>query len=216
MRRSKRAAASAGEWFAKMVELEAASVVAFKELADELRAHGAPARLVRSAKRSAADERRHTRAMTALARRFGGNPRAKRIRAAQLRSLEQIAIENAREGCVRETVGALLATWQAAHSSDAHVRSAMATIAKDETRHAALSWRIHAWALETLSRREASRVREAMASELATIRGELSAETARSMSEAIGLPAPAEAIAAFDSLAARLFARSAAGTRRSR
>jgi hypothetical protein len=41
---------------------------------------------------------------------------------------------------VRETYGALLATWQAEHARDARIKTAMTRIAADETRHAALSW----------------------------------------------------------------------------
>ena len=53
-----------------------------------------------------------------------------------MRELEAIAIENAVEGCVRESFGALLATWQAKTAGDARVRAAMKRIARDETRHA--------------------------------------------------------------------------------
>jgi hypothetical protein len=81
----------------------------------------------------------------ALARRCGARPQAARIEARPVRSLEAIAIENAAEGCVRETFGALLASHQARMASSAVVRATFARIAKDETRHAALAWRVARW-----------------------------------------------------------------------
>jgi len=132
----------AGGYFAQIAQLEAASVIAFRVLRDELRAHGAPKALVRAAARAARDEIRHARATGALARRFGGTPRAAAVVRGARRSLEAIALENAVEGCVRETYGALLATRQALLSRDHGVRAAMMLIARDEPRHASLSWRV--------------------------------------------------------------------------
>ena len=51
----------------------------------------------------------------------------------------EIARENAEEGCVRETFGALLAAHQAAYACDPEVREVMTRIAGDELRHAALA-----------------------------------------------------------------------------
>lgn len=62
----------------------------------------------------------------------------------------EITRENAVEGCVRETFGALIMQWQAAHARDASVRRAFARIAADETRHAALSWSVARWAAQAL------------------------------------------------------------------
>lgn len=60
-------------------------------------------------------------------------------------TLEALAIDNAIEGCVRETLGAIEAVWMAEHSPDPEIRSVMRSIARDEERHAALAWRIDAW-----------------------------------------------------------------------
>jgi hypothetical protein len=139
--------ADAGEFFSEMARLEAASIQAFRTLRQELVAHRAPRGLVRMAERAARDEKRHTRMTSALARRFGAMLRDPEIPKPKppLRSLEAIAIENAVEGCVRETFGALLATYQAAKASDPVIRAAMARIARDETRHAAVAWRVAGW-----------------------------------------------------------------------
>ena len=154
-------ALSAGElgaYFAEVCQLEAASVQAFRILQSELRAHGSPKMLVRAAARAARDEVRHTRAMGALARRFGARPRAVQVERGAPRSIEAIALENAVEGCVRETYGALLATSQARVARDPVVRAAMVRIARDETRHAALSWRVGRWLEARLDRGAKARV----------------------------------------------------------
>jgi hypothetical protein len=44
--------------------------------------------------------------MGALARRVGARPRAVQVVRGALRSIEAIALDNAVEGCVRETYGA--------------------------------------------------------------------------------------------------------------
>ena len=158
-----RAATAAGAYFARIAYLEAASVDAFEILARELRAHGAPRSLVRSAEAARRDEIRHARVTTALAKRFGARPRSPRVAAFAERPLETIARENAIEGCMRETWGALVATWQASAASDPVVRAAMRRIAIDETRHAALAWRVHGWAarrLDAAARRRVERARD--------------------------------------------------------
>ena len=89
--------------------------------------------------------------MRALARRFGTVSVSPRVRPTGLRLLDVVARENAVEGCVRETYGALVAWWQAIHSDDAVVRSTMSQVAADETRHAALAHDVHQWAVDRLS-----------------------------------------------------------------
>ncbi|WP_147443739.1 hypothetical protein [Corallococcus sicarius] len=150
-----------GALFAKMAHLEAASVPAFERLADELASHGAPERLVRAARRSAGEEVRHARVMEALAVQHGAAMPELTVAPFQPRSLEALALENAVEGCVRETFGALLAQWQARCAEDAAVRESLGTIAPDELRHAELSWAIDAWALGRLSVEARARVEAA-------------------------------------------------------
>jgi hypothetical protein len=159
----------AGEWLAAAAYLEEASVVAFRTLRAELAAHGAPARLTRAAMRAARDEVRHARTMTALAGRFGAAPAKVVVAARRRRSLEAIALENATEGCVRETFGALVATWQARAAADPEARGAMETIARDETRHAELAWAVARWIeprLSAAARRRVARARRRAAAAL--------------------------------------------------
>jgi hypothetical protein len=80
-----------------------------------------------------------------------------------------MALENAVEGCVRETYGAVVGLVEAQTSSDASLRRAMRSIAADECRHAELAWAVHAWAMARLAGEERRRVKEAMREAVAEI-----------------------------------------------
>ena len=73
-------------------------------------------------------------------------------------SLVALLEDNAVEGCVKETFGALLATWQAEHAANPRIRRTLRRIAADETRHAALAWGILAWGMKELAPTERRRV----------------------------------------------------------
>lgn len=141
--------------------LEAASVPAFLRLAAEL---------------AAGDEVRHTRAMQALARRHGAAMPEVDIPPFQPRSLEDMCTENAVEGCVRETFGALVTGWQARTAGDADVRRALGPISRDELRHAELAWAVDAWAAGRLSALERERIRQARREALSALEQEVSSQ----------------------------------------
>jgi hypothetical protein len=153
--------ATAPAMFAEMTRLEAASVEAFRRLRAELARHGAPRRLLRACSHAMRDEVRHARIMGALAFGRGERVDPPRIAPASTRSLEALATENAVEGCVRETWGALVATRDAQTHANPAVRAAMKRIAPDETRHAALAWSISSWLEPRLTRGARQRVRQA-------------------------------------------------------
>jgi len=151
-----------GDVFAGRSYLEEVSVHAFARLERELDAHGAPPTLLRGARRARRDEIRHTAMMARLARRFGGTPRSLEAPGATpVRSLLAIAVENAVEGCVRETYGAVVGLMEARGSSDADVRHAMESIGADECRHAELSWAVAEWVMPRLTPAERATVKEA-------------------------------------------------------
>ncbi len=160
-----------GDRLAAMAFLEAVSVHAFERLERELRAHGASADLLQDARRARRDEQRHTVMMTALARRNG----CRDVRlpdaplAAPVRSLFEMALENAVEGCVRETYGAVVGLIEGETSTSRAVRSALRSVAVDECRHAELAWAVHAWVMPQLSATEAADVRSAMQTAIAEI-----------------------------------------------
>jgi hypothetical protein len=111
-----------GRFLAQAATLEAASIHAFQQLTRELLQRGAPAELIAWAARSALEELRHTQLMAAEALRFGATPCPPRIATLPPRSLFELALENAVEGCVRESYGALVAHQQAALARDPQLR----------------------------------------------------------------------------------------------
>jgi hypothetical protein len=179
-----------GGYLAELAFLEAASVDAFRVLARELRHHRAPSSLVRAAERAALDEVRHARMMGTLARRCGVTPRTPRIGPRPIRSLEAIAIENAAEGCVRETFGALLASHQARAATSPRVRETFSRIAQDETRHAALAWRVASWLDARLDRDARMRVRTARRNAAEQLVRSARAEARHDWAARAGLPSP--------------------------
>jgi hypothetical protein len=151
-----------GHAFAARAYLEEVSVHAFTRLERELEAHGAPAPLRREARRARRDEIRHTAMMARLARRFGGRPESPDAPGTvPARSLLAIAVENAVEGCVRETYGAVVGLIEAGGSSDREVRRAMESIGADECRHAELAWAVAEWVMPRLTAEERAVVRQA-------------------------------------------------------
>ncbi len=189
-----------GEFLAEVAHLEAAAVTAFQQFAQEMALHGAPRRMTRAAMRSRRDEVRHARVMNGLARRYGGAPVAARVEPWTPRSLTEVACDNAAEGCIRETFGALVAHAQARQARDPVVRRALFGIARDETRHAALSWEFAGWVRRRLSgaqrRRVAARTRDA----LERMEHDATRAYDSAVHEVTGLPRPERARAMFGQL----------------
>jgi hypothetical protein len=184
---------SLAAFFAESAYLEAASVVAFERLADELAARGAPAALVARARRSRDDETRHADVMNGFARGLGGTPRSLEVAEAQPRSLLAMALENAVEGCIRETFGALVAHYQATTAGSREVRDAMRLIAEDETAHASLSWDVAAWLEPRLSESERQELDAARQLALRELAASLLREPSHELRTAAGLPDAREA-----------------------
>jgi len=185
--------AAPGSWLAAAAWLEASSVEAFERLAAELSRYGAPRSLIREARRSARDEVRHALIMRRLALAHGAKSlipdRAKGSR----RSLVRIALENATEGCVRETFGALVAMHQARNAADRSVCAAMRAIARDETRHAALAWSIDRWIQKRASPSTRRRIERARNAEIARLAGELLQSPSEAQIHVLGVPSAVQA-----------------------
>jgi len=152
---------TAGAWLARIATLEAASVTAFARLVRALQRFDAPARLIAAARAAIADELVHARLTARLARRFGGSPQAPVIAEAAPPSLATLARENAVEGQVAETFGALVATCQGQLAADAEIRGVFAAIAADEARHAALAHALAPWLAARLTAAEHVAIDEA-------------------------------------------------------
>jgi hypothetical protein len=162
----RRSRCEVGGRLARAAYLEGVSVPAFRRLARELAAHGAPPALVTGARRAARDEIRHHKMMTALACRFGAEPSDVPERFPDhVRPLSEVAIENAVEGCAREALGAVTAAHQARWARDPAIRAGFGVIARDEARHAELAFDVHAWSCARLGAAARRRVRAALVDE---------------------------------------------------
>lgn len=133
-------------------QAEHASVAAFARVTLELMALGAPPELLADVQEAALDEVRHAERCFALAARYGSAREPGPMPVLPPRSPEhgQLAIDTFVEGCVGETIAALVATRVARHlgDRDEFVADSWRTVADDEGRHAALAWRILAWSLQ--------------------------------------------------------------------
>jgi hypothetical protein len=160
-----------GAVFANRAYLEAVSVHAFARLERELAFHGAPPALRRDARRARRDEVRHTAMTVRLARRFGETASLPAPAVdASVRGLFEIACENAVEGCVRETYGAVMGLVEAATSSDSDVRRSSQRIAEDECRHAELAMDVARWLAPQLTPAEREAVDAAVDEAIADLR----------------------------------------------
>lgn len=196
-----------GSYLALTAELEAAAVTAFAILEQELRAHGAPASLSALARQARHDEIRHAALTTALAARYGGTPGHREASVAPVRPLAEVAAENEVEGCVRETYAALLACWQSAHAQAPGIAAVLSGIAEDETRHAALSWQVAAWAREQLTPAQREQLHALRQGAIRALREEVAVALPAELIEHLGLPTPEQALALVDRLERELWAR---------
>lgn len=199
------ASRSIAEYLTELALLEAASIAEFARLRDELRTHGAPRSLVYAAEEARRDEIMHARVTQQLARAFGGAARRVTLDAQAPRSLAELAVHNAVEGCVRETFGALAATWQARNAAHPEIARAFVRIAADETRHAAFSWDLAAWLEGELDEAALARVANARAHAIEQLRSSLAVEPAGDVASLAGAPSAAIAQGLCDQMT-KLFA----------
>ncbi len=178
---------------AAAAHLEGASVFAFQALKRELVAHRAPLQLVVRARSAQRDEKRHHSAISGLAIRFGASVPTVEVEPTGIRTLVEMAIENAVEGCVRETYGAAVAALQGESAGNLSVRRAMRAIAVDEAEHASLAWAIDAWARPRLAPGERAQVETARQHARAQLIAKEHESAPRELSTTLGLPTPASA-----------------------
>lgn len=203
---------TAADFLADAARLEAASVDAFEIVATELAAFGAPADLVAAARQAAREERRHARIVGALATARGASLRKPASAERRARDLRAFAIENAVEGCVRETYGAALATFQSERARAVDVRDAMRSIAADESSHAALSFAIDAWLKSRLTENDRRDVERARDSAIAALASHVDGGRKRVFDVELGMPTGDQACAMFDALRRTVWAHSSNAT----
>ncbi|MDP3277840.1 MAG: hypothetical protein Q8Q09_21835 [Deltaproteobacteria bacterium] len=197
---------SAGDWLADGAAYEAIAAIAFERLGAELQRFGAPSDLIARAQRAAQDERRHASVMAALAAGEGRESAAVTSHEIPARTLADIAIENAGEGCVRETLGAVIMAYQAQHAGGASMREALAQIAREEAEHAQWSWDLDAWARTQLSSEVIDQMDRARSETLASLRDVLTArEPSESLRQTVGMPPNAAVHTMIDSLTVALW-----------
>ncbi len=159
--------ALASAW-AEDARMEHASIAAFARLVLHLMAVAAPADLVVGAQAALADEIEHARVCFSLASAYRGRalgPGRLSLEGALegVPTLTELAVAAVVEGCVGETIAASIARVSAERARDPAVRTALAKIAADESRHAAFSWRLVRWTLEVGDSTLKSAVAEAFA-----------------------------------------------------
>ncbi|MEZ4230455.1 MAG: ferritin-like domain-containing protein [Polyangiaceae bacterium] len=151
-------------------KLEHASVAAFARLTLELMGLGAPPELIAGSQQASLDEIQHARDCFALASAFSAEPLGPDCLAVSdaltTPSLIQLAVTTFREGCVGETIAALLAQEQLQVAESGAVRATLETIVEDETRHAELAWRVVSWAVQRGGLEVARAIRAAFEAEL--------------------------------------------------
>ncbi len=130
--------------------MEHASVASFARFTLQLLALGAPAELVGDSIQAGLDEVDHARRCFALAGRWGADKLGPGKLAAPLEptgTLEETVVAAFREGCVGETLAAIVAEHQRVMCNDTEVLETLRVIARDEANHSDLAWRFVAWAL---------------------------------------------------------------------
>ncbi len=154
--------------FAETARYEHASVASFARFTLELLGLGAPSELVEASQHAALDEVRHARVAFALASAYGGaplGPSSLDLGGACVigRSPAEIAASVALEGCINETISALLAAAERDRATDPAVQVALDGIAVDESAHAELAWRSLSWMLSVGDASVANAIRGVLA-----------------------------------------------------
>ncbi len=194
-----------GLYFAHMAAMETAAVTAFRYLVHELEAHQAPEELVQIAREAIHEECQHAEMATLLAQAYDASPPVLAVAPFRLRPLAEIVLENATEGCINETFAAACAMWQQEHTTLDAFRAVIGRIAEEESRHAALSWAIHAWAMPQLSLTEQTQIRQAQAQTLDTLEQHFLEEAPPTVRTAVGLPTSQDAALLFQQLRTQLW-----------
>jgi hypothetical protein len=150
--------AELGAHWARLGQLEHASIAAFARFNLQLLSLGAPADLVEACNQALVDETAHAKVCFAFASAYAGTPLGPSkldmshcFDETSLLSVTKLVIV---EGCVGETVAALEALEEADKATDPTVKNALLRIAADERNHAELAYRFVRWALAECSAEE--------------------------------------------------------------
>ena len=147
-----RTRAALADAYAQDGATEHASIASFARFALHCLALGAPPELVLAAQQAGLDELGHARRSFALASAYAGEPLAPgplAIDGALAAGAEprEVVMATIREGCIAETVSAILVAAARDAATDPAVRESLDVVASEELEHAALAWRFARWAL---------------------------------------------------------------------
>lgn len=127
--------------------------------------------------------------MEGEAQRYGARrPHQEFLPVSRARSLKDIALENAREGCVFETYAALEMHVLAAQAKSPEHRALFAQIAEDETAHAELAWDLHAAFLEALTPSDRDEVEASLQQALRALQDAPHHPLPEELHDALGIP----------------------------
>lgn len=101
---------------------------------------------------------------------------------------QDTALDNAVEGCGRETFSALVGLYQARHARSAHVRRVLASVSEDEVGHAAWSWEAARQFNRHLRPAVRRRVAEACEQTLTQLAHDYAVSMPRAFRDELGLP----------------------------
>ena len=177
-----------GQYLADMTAMETAAITAFYNLSLELEAYDAPSELITRARQAVLEETRHSEMAALLAASFDAEIPEVSIDDFCLRSLYEIALENAVEGCVNETFAAACGLWQSEYAQLDVFRKVIAHITEEEMGHAALSWEIHQWVMPQLSEIQQEQILVAQAEAVDSLVSDFNQESNPMLQQAFGLP----------------------------
>jgi hypothetical protein len=133
-----------GVRWARIGQMEHASIGAFARFALELLMLGAPPDLIQATQQAMADETRHALLAYGLASAYAGRklgPGPLDVEGSLERpTLLTVVRTTFIEGCIGETVAAMEAAEALSRAADPAVRSVLNEVARDERRHAELAW----------------------------------------------------------------------------
>jgi hypothetical protein len=175
-------------YFARAYHAEASSVAAFLQLRSELDLHNAPKELLERCSVAANEEVHHARMMAKMAKDCGNELPTLDFGELPHRSLFDLVLDNAIEGCIFESYSALKAHFQAQNAIDSGIRAIMKVIATDETKHAQLAWDIHQYLMSLLSSTEQQQIRIAQQQALKQLITQAGQENSQSCASEFGYP----------------------------
>ncbi len=140
-----------GECWLRDAQSEHASVASFARFTLQCLALGAPVDLVMAAQKATQEEIEHARLSFGLAARYLGQtyePTALDVSGA-LDATDWLSVTLAvvSEGCIAETVSAVLLTGARDAALDPHVKNVLSRLVDEELAHAELAWKFLTWAL---------------------------------------------------------------------